>query len=133
MAATEIIQKYYQHFNNKNWQGMLDLLDENVVHDISQGASQKGVAAFREFLAIMDKYYDENLTEMVFLADSTGKRLAAEFICNGVYKVSAEGLPKANGQKYKILVGAFFELNGNKIKRISNHYNINDWVKQVGG
>lgn len=131
--SKDTVQEYYHCFNEKNWSGMLELLTDDVVHDISQGPSQKGKKAFQEFLKVMDKHYDENLRNMVLMSDKSGERVAAEFICDGKYKVTAEGLPPAKGQKYSIPVGAFFELKNGKIRRISNHYNLNDWIKQVGG
>ncbi|MBF76480.1 MAG: isopropylmalate/homocitrate/citramalate synthase, partial [Pseudomonadales bacterium] len=37
----------------------------------------------------------------------------------------------ANGQKYVLPAGAFFEVKDGKVARISNYYNLNDWVTQV--
>ena len=34
---------------------------------------------------------------------------------------------------YSLPAGAFFTLHGGKVARISNHYNLGDWVRQVGG
>ena len=112
---------------------MLSLLDENVVHDISQGASQKGVAAFDAFLKRMDQHYDERLDQFVIMVNEDGTRGAAEFVCHGTYKATDAPLPPAKGQKYSIPVGAFFEIKNNKIARISNHYNLNEWIKMVQG
>ncbi|MGE0240292.1 MAG: isopropylmalate/homocitrate/citramalate synthase, partial [Parvibaculaceae bacterium] len=43
------------------------------------------------------------------------------------------GLPKAKGQGYKLRVGAFFEIRNGKITRVSTHYNLKDWTRQVLG
>lgn len=127
----QLIQKYYQAFNEKNYEGMLSLLSENVVHDINQGKRIPGKKAFKEFLSRMDFLYDENLTDIVIMTDETGSRVAAEFICNGTYKNSDEGLPPARGQKYRLPVGCFFDVKDEKITRVSNYYNMNDWIKMV--
>jgi len=29
-------------------------------------------------------------------------------------------------------VGAFFEIENNVVKRITNYYNLQDWLRQVG-
>lgn len=131
MSTKNLIQSYYQAFNAKNYEGMLALLTDDVSHDINQGKRIPGKNAFKEFLARMDYLYDENLTDIVVLTDESGKRAAAEFICNGVYKNSDEGLPAAKGQKYRLPVGCFFDIRDGKISRVSNYYNMNDWIKMV--
>lgn len=127
----DLIQKYYEAFNAKNYEGMLSLLSEEIVHDINQGKRIPGKNAFKEFLARMDYLYDENLTDIVIMTDDSGTRAGAEFVCNGTYKNSDEGLPPAKGQKYRLPVGCFFEVKDGKIARISNYYNMNDWIKMV--
>jgi ketosteroid isomerase-like protein len=49
--ALALLNRYYAAFNAGDWPGMLDCLDEGIVHDINQGASQIGKDAFRSFLA----------------------------------------------------------------------------------
>lgn len=127
----QLIQKYYQAFNEKNYEVMLSLLSEDIVHDVNQGKRIPGKKAFKEFLSRMDFLYDENLTDIVVMTEDSGSRVAAEFICNGIYKNTDEGLPVAKGQKYRIPVGCFFDVKGGKITRITNFYNMNDWIKMV--
>lgn len=109
---------------------MLSYLDENVRHDINQGASEVGLGKFKDFLGVMDAHYTEKVVNLVVMA-SGDSRAAAEFFIDGVYKKSQEGLPPAKGQKYKIPVGAFFEIKNGKITRVTNYYNLNDWIAQV--
>ncbi|HSX76099.1 MAG TPA: isopropylmalate/homocitrate/citramalate synthase, partial [Shinella sp.] len=33
---------------------------------------------------------------------------------------------------YRLPAGAFFEIRDGKVARISNTYNLNDWIAQVG-
>lgn len=127
----QLIQKYYQAFNEKNYEGMLALLSDDIVHDINQGKRIPGKKAFEKFLSRMDFLYDENLTDICVMTDDSGLRVSAEFICNGIYKNTDEGLPAAKGQKYRIPVGCFFDVKDGKISRISNYYNMNDWIKMV--
>jgi len=131
MNTKTLIEKYYQAFNSKNYEGMLELLTDDVAHDINQGKRIPGKKAFKEFLARMDFLYDENLSDITVMCDDSGERAAAEFICNGVYKNSDEGLPPAKGQKYRLPVGCFFDIREGKISRVSNYYNMNDWIKMV--
>ena len=67
------------------------------------------------------------------MTDRTGAQAAAEFDLKGRYLVTDPGLPKAQGQTYRLRVGAFFDVKGGKIMRVSTHYNMNDWKRQVLG
>ena len=131
MSSLDLVKQYYDHFNAKNFEGQLSLLTEDVIHDINQGERQVGRETFKSFLAMMDTNYDEFLDNMVIMASTDGKRASAEFICNGTYKVSADGLPAARGQKYRLPVGAFFDIKDGKIARVTNYYNLEDWINQV--
>ena len=51
----------------------------------------------------------------------------------GEYLSTDEGLPPANGQTYQLNAGAFFEIRDRKVARITNYYNLHDWIRQVGG
>ncbi len=133
MTSLEIVKAYYQNFNDKNWQGMLDLLGEDIRHDANQGDSRVGKELFREFLAHMDRCYDETLTEMVFFAEPADQRVAVEFIVNGTYKSTDEGLPEATGQKYVLPAGAFLDVKDGKISRVTTYYNLPLWEKMVLG
>lgn len=48
--AIELIQKYYQAFNDGDMETFLSLLTDDVVHDINQGGREQGKAAFAEFM-----------------------------------------------------------------------------------
>ncbi|MFS8122059.1 ketosteroid isomerase-related protein [Rhizobium sp. BR 250] len=132
MTAAETIRAYYDAFNRQDMDVFLALLHDEVVHDINQGERQTGKAAFASFMDHMNRCYRENLTEMVIMASADGKRASAEFIVNGEYLVTDEGLPEANGQKYVLPAGAFFDLKDGKVSRVTNYYNLNDWIAQVG-
>jgi steroid delta-isomerase-like uncharacterized protein len=126
-----LIRSYYERFNQKDWQGMLGMLSEDVAHDSNQGGRSHGRDAFQRFLADMDKHYDERLVDIVVMVDPSGKRAAAELVCNGVYKTSAPGLPPARMQKYSLPVGAFFDVQSGKIARVTTYYNLKEWIRQV--
>lgn len=132
MNSNEIlIYNYYKAFNEKNFDLMISYLSEDVVHDINQGGRFTGKKEFVSFMEDMNKFYEENLTDIKIMTHSNEGRAAAEFICNGVYKVTCPGLPEANGQQYTLPVGCFFEIKNNKISRVTNYYNMNDWLRQV--
>lgn len=126
-----ILEQYYKAFNEKNFEGMLSLLANDVVHDINEGESQIGVETFHTFLKGMDTYYDETAINLVFMTNEDNSRGSAEFRIQGTYKVTCQGLPPARGQKYDLPVGAFFEFKNGKITRVTNYYNLNLWLKLV--
>mgnify|MGYP003905246375 CR=1 FL=1 len=52
---------------------------------------------------------------------------------HGAYLATDEELPPARGQAYVLPAGAFFDVNAGLITRVSTHYNLKDWIAQVGG
>lgn len=131
--ALALLTRYYAAFNAGDWEGMLDCLDDGVIHDINQGGRQTGKDAFRSFLAHMERCYRERLDGIVLMASDDGTRGAAEFIVHGEYLAADEGLPEANGQTYTLPAGAFFSIAGGRITRVTVYYNLADWTAQVGG
>ncbi len=127
----DLIRRYYDAFNRGDWASMLALLDEHVVHDINQGGREPGRDRFAAFLQRMNMSYSEQLKNIVVMANETGTRAAAEYVVHGVYKATDEGLPLAQGQSYVLPGGAFFEVSQGRITRISNYYNLEDWLAQV--
>ncbi len=128
-----LIERYYAAFNAGDSDAMLACLTEDVAHDINQGGRQSGKAAFRDFLAHMDRCYRERLADIVVMTAPDGTRAAAEFVVHGAYLMTDEGLLPATGQTYVLPAGAFFEIRDGAIARVSVHYNLADWIAQVGG
>lgn len=131
MTETDVVTAYYQAFNRGDWDGMCALLAEDVAHDLNQGAREVGRAAFRTFLDRMHRSYREQLRDIVVMAGPAG-RVGAEYVVEGQYLATDEGLPPATGQRYTLPGGAFFEVAGGKIRRVTNYYNLQDWLRQVG-
>ncbi|WDF72318.1 ketosteroid isomerase-related protein [Novosphingobium sp. KACC 22771] len=131
--ALALLDRYYAAFNAGDNEAMLTCLTEDVAHDINQGERQTGKAAFRAFLAHMDRCYRERLEDIVVMADGDGLRGAAEFVVHGAYLATDEGLPEAKGQTYVLPAGAFFTFREGLIARVSVYYNLADWMRQVAG
>ena len=125
----KLLQDYYDRFNARDVEGFLALLHPDVVHEVSQGETRVGVEAFREFLGHMNRCYRETVSELVIF--SHGERGAAELMLDGEYLATDGDLPPAHGQRYRLRVGAFFEVKEGRISRVSNHYNIQDWLRQI--
>lgn len=128
--ALQIVQQYYQYFNDKNWKGMLSLVDEQIRHEPNQGNPRIGIQKFEEFLQMMDTAYEETLSEMVFFS-ANETRIAVEFVVNGKYLKADEGFPEAHGQSYVLPAAAFLEVKNNKITRVTTYYNLQKWIELV--
>ena len=132
-ASQTLIETYYAAFNAGDMDTFLSLLTDDVIHDINQGPREIGKEAFRAFMDRMNKNYKEQLVDMVIMTSEDGTRAAAEFVVLGEYRVTDEGLPPATGQKYRLPAGAFFEIRDGKVARITNYYNLQNWIAQVEG
>ena len=132
METKTLIAAYYAAFNAGRTDEMLSYLHDEIEHHVNEGGIRRGKEKFAEFNAHMTRSYREELTDIVIFANEAGDRAAAEFVVNGTYLATDEGLPPANGQTYVLPAGAFFEIRDGKVARISNTYNLNDWIAQVG-
>jgi steroid delta-isomerase-like uncharacterized protein len=122
-AQTEsLIESYYARFNAGDMKGMLSLLDKDVRHDINQGGSENGLEAFRQFLDRMATNYQEKIHDIVIFASPDGKRAACEYKVTGTY-LNADPGPG----------GAFFTIKNGKIARVTNYYNLEEWLTAVKG
>ncbi len=130
--AIELVLRYYAAFNRGESETMLGLLAADVVHDPNQGQREIGVDAFRTFLKRMAGSYREQIGDIVVTATQDGTRAAAEYLVQGEYLKDDIDMPPARGQRYALSGGAFFELREGRIARVTNYYNLADWIAQVG-
>jgi len=131
-TTLQLVQAYYAAFNAGDRAAMLALLTDDVAHDLNQGARETGRDAFVAFMQRMDASYRERLEDIVVMAGADGRRAAAEYVVHGEYLADDVGLPPARGQRYVLPGGAFFEIRDGRIARVTNYYNLEDWIAQVG-
>lgn len=127
----ETVKAYFDAFNRGDVPGMLACLSEDVRHHVNEGQVREGKDLFRAFCEHMSRCYREELTDMVIFEAEGGARAAAEYVVNGTYLETDEGLPEAHGQSYRLPAGSFFTLANGRITRVVTYYNLADWVKQV--
>lgn len=132
-ATAELIRSYYDAFNRCDWDAFFALLDDDVRHDLNQGGREIGTTAFRAFMDRMNRCYREQITDIVVLTDPDGGRAAAEFVVHGTYLATDQGLPEAAGQAYRLPGGAFFSVERGRITRVTNYYDLQDWLAQIAG
>lgn len=131
-STAALIRRYYAAFNIGDMTTFLGLLTEDVAHDINQSGREVGRQAFAAFMQRMNTSYREQIVDITVFASEDGSRAAAEFTVLGEYLKTDEGLPAANGQQYTLPAGAFFDIRDGQVARVSNYYNLQDWLRQVG-
>lgn len=136
MAQSEIkniVQAYFDAFNQSDIDALLALLHEDVVHDINEGERQIGKQAFRLFYAQAMRSFDETRSDLAIMVSQSSGRAAAEFTRRGSYVSSVEGLPAANGQTYSLQGGVFFEMDDGLITRVTGYFNKAELMRQLTG
>ncbi|WOK35568.1 nuclear transport factor 2 family protein [Sphingomonas sp. C3-2] len=126
-----IIESYYDAFNHGDAERILSLIDEGLLHEPCQAMPRQGIGAYREFLDKRLRCYKERAIDPLVLYSPGITHAAAEFILEGKYVKTDEPFPPARGQHYRLRAGAFFEIGGNRITRLTMHYNLADWIDQV--
>jgi len=126
-----IVENYLDAFNQADHDAMLSLLHEDVAHDINQGSRDIGIEKFRWFLAMMARHYEETLADISVMTNQSGTRAAAEFTVRGRYISTADGLPPANNQPYSLPAVILFEVDDEKITRVTTYYNLEEWKRQI--
>ncbi|KAA0916305.1 isopropylmalate/homocitrate/citramalate synthase [Aquicoccus porphyridii] len=131
MSTTDLIHRYFTAFNAGDTNAMLACLSDDVAHHVNEGKIRTGKAKFADFCAHMSHCYREELTDMVVFEAESGTRAAAEYVVNGTYLSTDDGLPEARGQTYRLPAGSFFDVENGKITRVTTYYNLADWMAQV--
>jgi len=132
-ATATLLQNYYAAFNKQDMDTFLSMLTDDVIHDINQGTSEVGKDVFSKFMDRMNAHYKEEIVDISITTNEDGSRAAVEFTVLGEYLSTDEGLPEANGQTYNLPAGAFFDIRDGKVARVTNYYNLEDWIAQVAG
>ncbi|SFK72037.1 ketosteroid isomerase-related protein [Methylophaga sulfidovorans] len=132
-ATVKLLEDYYNAFNRGDMDAFLNMLTDDVIHDVNQGGREVGKEAFKKFMDRMNAHYKENIIDISITTNEAGNRAAVEFTVLGEYLSTDEGLPEAAGQTYRLPAGAFFVIRDGKVARITNYYNLEDWIAQVAG
>lgn len=130
-TTRRLIEAYYTAFNTQNTPALLDILAEDVVHDINKGHREVGRAAFARYIDRLNTCYREHIYDIEIMTNEDGSRAATEYTVLGIYLVTDNDRPAANGQTYRLPGGSFFEIEDGKITRVSVTYNMQDWLAQV--
>jgi steroid delta-isomerase-like uncharacterized protein len=119
VTDTELVTHYYDLFNRGDWDAMCALLRDDVRHDLNQGERQVGRAVFRAFLDRMARSYREQLRDVCVMGNGAG-RVGAEYVVEGEYLATDEGLPDARGPRSTLSVGPFYEAPDGNNQTVTN-------------
>jgi steroid delta-isomerase-like uncharacterized protein len=114
-SSEKLIHAYYTAFSIGDLDGLLKLLDDNVIHDTAEGARQFGKAALRQHFEAIRANRHEAAHDLVVMSDAEGRRLAAEF--------TVMGRVLDSGQEYGAAAGGFFLVDERKILRVTEYRN----------
>jgi steroid delta-isomerase-like uncharacterized protein len=67
--AIALISRYCTTFNLGDIDAFLNYLTADVAHDINQGAREIGRQAFAAFMQRMNRCYQEEITDLVIMAN----------------------------------------------------------------
>jgi len=129
--ATELLLSYHAAFNRADWDAVLALLTDDVVHDLEHGVREIGRDAFADHLECMQSSRSEQLRDVVVLVALDGDRAAAEYTVHGHPHRIDEGVPTVNGLAYVLHGGAFFEVREDRIARVTSYCNREAGLTQV--
>jgi steroid delta-isomerase-like uncharacterized protein len=130
-AAHALLTRYFNALNERDSRACLQLLSDDVLLDINQGPREQGVQAFADYLQRMQRCFRETVDNLQIFTEPNGQRAASEFTLSGEYLSTDDGLPDACGQSYQLAGASFFEIRDGKISRVSQHFNLPEWLAQV--
>lgn len=132
VQTVDLVKKYFDAINKKDMDGFFAIMSNDVIHDINQDGSEKGVEKFKQFMEKANASFDEKLSDIVIMISEDGKQAAAKWIDHGKYFKDFPGLDvKAHNQTYKLAGGHFFEIKHGKISRVTTYYNTTEFMKQI--
>lgn len=129
--ANKLVQNYYDAIAAKDLSLFLELLTDDVVHEINQGLVEKGKALFKTFMEKQFSCGDQHIQNLIVFSSPDGKYATSRFTCSGKYTKSESGYPLATGQFWEIPVVSYFEIRENQFSHVAVYYNLADWINQV--
>ncbi len=131
MNSSQLIRTYYDALNQQNLPALMSLLDDRLVHEPNQAQRQEGKGQLAVFLNHQFEHYDEEVIDLAVMVNSDRRKCAAEYRVLGTYLLNDRYHPEAKMQHYDVYRGAFFEVVGGLITRITSYGNVADWTIQI--
>jgi steroid delta-isomerase-like uncharacterized protein len=126
-----LLREYYSALNARDTPALLALVHDHVVHDLGQSRREFGKAAFARFMERSASRCQNHVFDIEIMTNGDGSRAAVEFVVLGSYLTSDQCPESTPSQTFRLPGGAFFEIDGGKIVRISNHCGLQEWLAQM--
>lgn len=117
-----LIAQYFAAYNHADWDGMLALMSDDVVHDLNDCSRRVGLQAFTEQLNESKQSFLEVVSDVETEVPGNGERAIAAYTISGQYLATAPGMPAARGQRYRIEGKSIFDIRDGKISRIISEF-----------
>ncbi len=116
-----LIERYFSALNARDIGGVIDLLDDDIVHDPRDDERQIGREAFERYLIRHFQAYRERVDAItIFTADSE-TRFAAEYVLAGDYVEPGANRAAGSALRYSVPGASFFEIDDGRISRITTY------------
>ncbi len=131
--AQTIASRFIQALNDRDFDALSRLVDEDVALDSLTGQRTVGVEPLRANIMTFLRHFDESYGDIVLMRDSFGQRVAADLTARGSYRETFDGFPAASGQTYSIPSVFVFEIEDQSITRLSHHRNMRAFEAELSG
>ena len=127
----KIVNDYYKAYNNQDVEGQVELMSSNFEHFTNSGKIEKGVEAYRKYAKAVYSDVKEEVYQTHFLIGQDPSHIAVQSRAKGEYLKIDKANPKNPLKKYDIPFAEFFEIQDEKITKLSTYYNELEWKNQV--
>ncbi|MQW88601.1 ketosteroid isomerase-related protein [Sinorhizobium saheli] len=129
--AQTIASRFIDALNERDFEAMSRLVDEDVELDSLTGQRTLGVGPLRAWVMSYLRHFDESFGDIVLMHDAFGQRVAADTTARGTYRETMAGFPEASGQSYSVPSVFIFEIEGGVITRLSHYRNIRIFEREL--
>lgn len=132
IAAPPIVERWVAAWNAHSPDQMADLFtDDGVYEDLAFEFVMQGKQGVAAWVSITLAGAPDAHAELVY-AFQAGDRAAAHWIFSGTHTGAwGPDLPPT-GNAFSLPVATLFELEGERIRRVGDYYNLATWLRQVG-
>ena len=122
--AQTIASRVMDALNERDFETLAGLLDEDVALDSLTGERTIGAEPLRMAIMSYFRHFDEQFSDMVLMHDAFGQRVAVDATARGHYRETMAGFPQASSQAYSIPSVFVFEFENGTVTRLSHYRNI---------